>query len=124
MGLALWGCALALRERAILLSVIQKWGFPVPLRKGRTFLALGPPVPSDWDIVCLCWDMLLGLHSRKGPFWLRFENVTKAPMGLVTLLLVGRGTSLGRPLLQGQGSLLHDGSGTKTMPMEAVQRRC
>ena len=70
MGLALWGCALALRERAILLSVIQKWGFPVPLRKGRTFLVLGPPVPSDWGILCLRWDIHLGLHSRKGPFWL------------------------------------------------------
>ena len=103
--------------------MIQKWGFPVPLRKGRTFLVLGPPVPSDWGILWLRWDMLLGLHSRKGPFWLRFENVTKAPMGLVTLLLVGRRSSLGRPLLQGQGSFLHDGSGTITMPTEALERR-
>ena len=53
-------------------------------------MVLGPPVPSDWDILCLRWDMRLGLHSRKGPFWLRFENGTKEPMGLVTLLLVGR----------------------------------
>ena len=86
--------------------------------------SLAPLVLSDWGIVCLRWDMLLGLHSRKGPFWLRFENGTKEPMGLVTLLLVGRWSGLGRPLRQGQGSLLHDGSGTKTKPTEALKRCC
>ena len=84
------------------------WGWP---SKGRTFLVLGPPVPSDWDILGLRWDMRLGLHSRKGPFWLRFENVTKAPMGLVTLLLVGRGTALRSPCLacsvEGAACLCH-----------------
>ena len=67
--------------------MIQKWGFPVPLRKGRTFLALGPPVPSDWGILCLRWDMLLGLHSRKGPFWLGPDDFPRAPVWGVGRLL-------------------------------------
>ena len=126
MGPALWGCALALRERAILLSVTQKWAFPVPLRKGRTFLALGPPVPSDWGILWLHWDMHLGLHSRKGPFWLGPDDFPRAPVWGVSshLWWLGHLLSVGRPLLQGQGSLLHDGSGTKTMPTEALKRCC
>ena len=67
------------------------WGFPVPLRKGRTFLALVPPVLSDWGILCLRWDMLLGLHSRKGPFWLGPDDFPKGPrVGGWPSLAVGR----------------------------------
>ena len=88
MGPALWGCALALSERAIPLSDSEV-GIPtVPLRKGCTFQALGPPVPSDWGILCLPWDMLLGLRSRKGPFCLGPDDFSTAVASLSCALRV------------------------------------